>query len=121
MTEKERLVQKGINYLRVISTETRNGNRFGTKELAEDLGIAEAHIKAAITAAKEQKEKATKPFTVKLSQPFIQIGREFATGEKQAIDSIEIEVLKPIRVDFERENYSEYTFMAPIKVRVRRR
>lgn len=121
MSSEEKLIQAGINYLRTIDRETRSGNRFTVKDLSDDTGIPVESIKRAITAAKEHKAKATKPFTVKLSQPYVKIGRDFATGERQIIDTIEIEVLKPIQVNYERQDYSEFVFMAPIKIRVQRR
>lgn len=90
-------------------------------ELAEDIGESEEHIKECIKAARQHKDRSEKPPKVAFKEPHVRVFQDLVTGERQAVASIEVEILRDIIVKFSHDEVSEFTTMLPVTIKVTRK
>jgi len=108
-------IQEGINYLRMMN------RGMNVPELAEELNVSEESIKEAIRVARQHKDAAEKPPKVAFKEPRVKVFQDLVTGERQAIESIEVELLRDIIVKFAHEEVSEFTTMLPVTIKIKRK
>lgn len=120
MTYQDQMVQKGINYLRAINQENRAGNLYGARELARDLGISELHIKQAIQAARDNQKRVELPMKLTMRPPIVKPFFDMITRKQQQIKEVEVDFLKELRINYSEDKETEFTFMMPIRIRVKR-
>lgn len=118
--DKSKLIEEGINYLRIISNANRRGELYTAEDVSEDLEIPASRVRAAIAAAKAHKDKTGKIPAVELRQPYLNIHRNLMTGHKQALESVKIELLKEIVVKNDDAEITEFTTLMPVKITIRR-
>lgn len=107
-------IAAGINYLRTMRQSSMN-----VYELAEDLEISVAHIKACIEAAQRQKVEMKKEFELAIKRPKIFIGKA-PTGDRQIIKKVEIELDKTLNVNYDTRKQSSFVVMIPARVTITR-
>lgn len=109
-------VQEGINYLRLLNDPNNS-----IISLADDLMVSEKHIKECIAAARAHKDAANRPPKVVMVQPNVKVHKNLTTGELQAVEEVEVELLRDIIVRFGHEERSEFQTMLPVTVRITRK
>ena len=112
MTSKQHMIQKGINYLRLLRT-------MDIEEISDQFNESTAHIRDCVRAAREQKEASFKKPRVTLGeQPYVKVYKNLSTGQFQNIKGVSVRLPEQIVIKYSEEPTSTFTFMAPIEVTV---
>lgn len=109
------MIQEGINYLRMMN------RGMSVPELSEEINVSEERIKDCIKAARQHKDRTEKPPKVVFREPRVKVFQDLVTGERQAIESIEVELLRDIIVKFSHDDVSEFTTMLPVTIKIKRK
>lgn len=107
-------VTLGINYLRALSNGAKH------EHLMNDLNITREHINECIREARKHKDRADRIYEVTLVEPDIKIWTEKETGKRQAIESISVELEKPLTIHYSEDKESSYKFYTPVIVTIKR-
>lgn len=114
MTQQQKLIEEGINYLRLLGNQT-------IKELADNLGdVSEERIKEAIKAARQHKDAAHKPPKMVMVEPQLKVHRDLRTGAYQSVREVKVELQKDIIIHYGEEAETEFFALLPIKITVKR-
>lgn len=109
-------IQRGINFLRMM-----NRGMLMADILADFPNETEKSVAAAIKAARQHKDAATKPPKVVVKAPNVKVFKNLLTGEMQVIECVEIELLRDILVKFATEGVTEFQTMLPVNIKITRK